>query len=235
MKVGNLIHEVDGKNIHFLSPQEITQLIQGPPSTFVTLLLSGRSPTSSPIMESSAVGRPLGFFSSVSSAAERARTAALDATETTVSISGLDQPARSVDMTIRLGLDFKIVGQELSEERKKFVLDLSQDLAIASGLEPANFYIKKLSPGSILVDTEIRIDWSCSATDPDTVARDLERQAHDPRSRIRSGVITRFIEEIVLRSQSPSSTEMEAVHVPGTVGGFFHKSHPKSPPVSSNK
>ena len=40
VKVGDLIHEVDGRNIHFLPPQEITQLIVGPPSSMVTLKIS---------------------------------------------------------------------------------------------------------------------------------------------------------------------------------------------------
>ena len=40
MRVGNLIHEIDGKNIHFLHPHEITQLILGAPSSLVTLTLS---------------------------------------------------------------------------------------------------------------------------------------------------------------------------------------------------
>ena len=40
MQVGDLIHEVDSKNIHSLSPREITQLITGPPSTFVILKIS---------------------------------------------------------------------------------------------------------------------------------------------------------------------------------------------------
>jgi hypothetical protein len=40
VRVGNFIHEVDGRNIHFLSPHEITQLILGAPSSLITLTLS---------------------------------------------------------------------------------------------------------------------------------------------------------------------------------------------------
>jgi len=40
VRVGDLIHEVDGRNIHLLTPQEITQLILGAPSSFVTLSLT---------------------------------------------------------------------------------------------------------------------------------------------------------------------------------------------------
>ena len=40
MRVGNLIHEVDGRSIHFLPPHEITRLILGAPSSLITLTLS---------------------------------------------------------------------------------------------------------------------------------------------------------------------------------------------------
>jgi len=38
--IGNLIHEIQGTNIYSLSPQEISGLILGAPSTYVTLKLS---------------------------------------------------------------------------------------------------------------------------------------------------------------------------------------------------
>ena len=40
MSLGDLIHEVSGRNIYDLSPEEITGLILGQPSTYVTLTLS---------------------------------------------------------------------------------------------------------------------------------------------------------------------------------------------------
>jgi C-terminal processing protease CtpA/Prc len=116
------------------------------------------------------------------------------------SVSG----ARSVDMIIKLGLDFAIAGPEDSTQREAFVCDLSQDLANASRLPPASFYIKVVSPGSIIVDTEIRADAFGNAYDPGTVARDLERQANDPSSTLRGGVLTRFTQSLVLRPPQPT-------------------------------
>ena len=117
-------------------------------------------------------------------------------------------------MIIKLRLDFSIVGAENSIVREAFVSDLSLDLAQASGLAHSNFHIKRLSPGSIIVDTEIRNDESGKKIDPEAVIRDLERQVHEPRSPLRSGVITRFIQGITLRPQVSPSLQLSARGAP---------------------
>jgi len=72
--------------------------------------------------------------------------------------------------------------------------DLRQDLAKASGLAPENFEIKRLSPGSIIVD--VVIHQLSSGKDGREVVQMLEQQVHDPTSMLSAGVITRFIEAI---------------------------------------
>jgi len=72
--------------------------------------------------------------------------------------------------------------------------DLRQDLATASELAPDNFEIKRLSPGSILVDAIIH--GLPDGKDGREVVQSLARQVHDPTSVLRAGVITRFIEAI---------------------------------------
>jgi hypothetical protein len=121
---------------------------------------------------------------------------------------------RTANMIIKLRLDFSIVGAENSIVREAFVSDLSLDLAQASGLAHSNFHIKRLSPGSIIVDTEIRDDESGKKIDPEAVIRDLERQVHEPRSPLRSGVITRFIQGITLRPQVSPSPQLSARGAP---------------------
>ncbi len=96
----------------------------------------------------------------------------------------------TINMKLTLGLPFGTAGEEHSRERKVFVDDLSNDLANASGLPPVNVRIMRLMPGSIIVDVKI------SAQDAERVARDLERQAHDTESALRSGSITCFTEAI---------------------------------------
>jgi hypothetical protein len=117
-------------------------------------------------------------------------------------------------MIIKLRLDFSIVGAENSIVREAFVSDLSLDLAQASGLAHSNFHIKRLSPGSIIVDTEIRDDESGKKIDPEAVICDLERQVHEPRSPLRSGVITRFIQGITLRPQVSPSPQLSPPGAP---------------------
>jgi len=115
--------------------------------------------------------------------------------------SGLTE--RPADMTLKLGLDFAVAGPEQSQQREAFTHTLAQDLANASGLAPAHFSIKQISPGSIVVDTEIRPDMAGSF-DPEGVARHLQKQASDPQSPLRCGAITRFTESISLPFINPS-------------------------------
>jgi len=107
-----------------------------------------------------------------------------------------------VDVTLKLGLDFAVAGAQGSQQRATFRHALVQDIANATRLAPANFAIKHMSPGSLIVDIQIRPD-SCNTFDPEGVARHLQSQADDPQSPLRSGTITRFTESVSLRLYSP--------------------------------
>eukprot|EP00001_Collodictyon_triciliatum_P116754 20478_4 len=78
-------------------------------------------------------------------------------------------------------MDFRTTGQEGSMQRQIYISDLQQDLAHASGKAPSAFNILKLSPGSVVVDMLA----------PEKAAEELERQARDANSRLRSGKLTR--------------------------------------------
>jgi C-terminal processing protease CtpA/Prc len=135
-----------------------------------------------------------------------------------------------VDILLRLDLDYSLVGPRNSHQREAFANHLCQDLSNASGLPATNFLIKDMSPGSILVMTEIRAHESNMAISPEAVARDLESQATDPRSRLRSGGITRFTESITLKARLATSPQPK---------GMMQRSAPplspsSNPPVSPN-
>jgi len=83
-----------------------------------------------------------------------------------------------VEMVMKLGLHFSLVGADGSQQRQEFEHQLFHNLSHASGLPPANFKVKHMSPGSIVVNTEINPDLSGDFPDPETVAKDLQRQVH---------------------------------------------------------
>jgi len=129
--------------------------------------------------------------------------------------SGASEP-NTVEIMLRLGLDFSLVGPENSHQREAFCNHLCQDLSNASGLPPTNFIVKNLAPGSVLVETEIQSDGNTRGVDLETVARDLEKQSTDPFSRLRSGAITRFTESITRKaprtmSPTPPGTQQRQV------------------------
>jgi hypothetical protein len=88
---------------------------------------------------------------------------------------------RPVEMRLKLALDFDTaVGGEGSDSRSNFEKDLCQDLASATGLPSSSFALKKLSPGSVIVDLEIRPNIAENCPDPFAAAGDLAEQASDP-------------------------------------------------------
>jgi hypothetical protein len=90
---------------------------------------------------------------------------------------------------MRLNMDFQTaVGQEGSMQREKFIKDLTQDLAHASGTEASDFNVLKLSAGSVIVDVLA----------PAKAAQEIHRQSLDPNSRLRTGSVTRFTDTIRL-------------------------------------
>jgi Ca2+-binding EF-hand superfamily protein len=89
-----------------------------------------------------------------------------------------------------LGMSFHETGEEGSSKREAFKRDVANDLAKASGLPAENFKITKLSAGSVIVDIDILPDPLGIAPAPSNVARDLQKQAADPNSPLRSGKLT---------------------------------------------
>jgi hypothetical protein len=108
-----------------------------------------------------------------------------------------------------LGMSFQTTGEEGSSKREAFKRDVANDLARASSLPAENFKISKLSAGSVkrdlvsvkrdlsklsagsvIVDIDILPDPLGIAPAPFAVARDLEQQAADPNSPLRSGKLT---------------------------------------------
>ena len=116
---------------------------------------------------------------------------------------------KPVDIILKLSLDFSSAGAAGSKEREEFERELAQNLSHASGLpiwQVANFKVKHMSPGSILVDTEIKSDVTENFPDPKSVAMDLERQVRDVYSPLRSGTITRFVQSITIPGLQPTPT-----------------------------
>ena len=95
-----------------------------------------------------------------------------------------------VDMQLKLGLDFIVAGQPKTPERASFEETLICDLSNASGHDPASFEVQRVSPGSIIIDMRIHPDASGAGPEPQDTALNIARQAKDPASRLRNGVLT---------------------------------------------
>jgi len=98
--------------------------------------------------------------------------------------------AGMANVTLKLGLDFRVAGRQGSKERATWERNVLHDLAYASGLTPSDFNIKKVSQGSVVV--ELEIPCSPCVPDPMAVAAHLERQVSDPTSALRSAATTRY-------------------------------------------
>jgi hypothetical protein len=110
-----------------------------------------------------------------------------------------------VQLTLTLGMSFQQTGEEGSSKREAFKRDVANDLAKASGLPAENFKIIKLSAGSVIVDIDILPDPLGIAPAPSAVAQDLEKQADDPNSPLRSGKLTSETKGIQVLSPQPST------------------------------
>ena len=88
-------------------------------------------------------------------------------------------PPSAAAIRMRLALPFEYCGADGSAEREQFKAAVTHDLANAAGLPHGCFNIVAVSPGSILVDTEIYVDENLAAAgrDPLSAALDLQRQA----------------------------------------------------------
>jgi hypothetical protein len=105
-----------------------------------------------------------------------------------------------VQLTMTLDMSFHETGEEGSAKREAFKRDMADDLAKASGLPAENFNITKLSAGSVIVDLNIMPDPLGIAPAPSAIARDLEKQAADPNSPLRSGKLTSQTKGIQVQS-----------------------------------
>lgn len=95
-------------------------------------------------------------------------------------------------------MDFEDAGEEGSEERHNFENDLLHDLSNATGLNSDHFDVKKLSPGSIIVDLEIRTTYGDPGPSAEWVSEDLTRQVSDAESLLCSGLVTRHAQSVII-------------------------------------
>jgi len=139
------------------------------------------------------------------------------------------QFTRMAGITVKLAIDFSAAGAIGSTCRANFERDLCQDLANASGaLLPSCFQVKSVSPGSVIAD--VKILSTDAGPDPMDVAVELEEQASDLNSPLRSGAITRFVESI---HQIPIPMVTQVEEALGTIshekveasGRIFEKEH----------
>jgi C-terminal processing protease CtpA/Prc len=91
----------------------------------------------------------------------------------------------------KLEIPFRDAGTEGSVERLKFQNKYLFDLCNASGVEATRFHIKNCAPGSIIIEIEIHPDASGRGPLARNVFANLDKQAMDPESQLRVGVVTR--------------------------------------------
>ena len=103
---------------------------------------------------------------------------------------------RVVSMRLTLALDYEMAGVEGSKKRRNFEDAVLNDLAKASGLRASSFRIKCLLAGSIVMHMDIVPDPSDDRVDALEVQTELERQAIDAASALRSGTMTHAISNI---------------------------------------
>jgi len=80
---------------------------------------------------------------------------------------------------LKLALDFKAAGAEASEQRTQFEMQLTQDLALAAEVPAVRIDIKKMSSGSIMVDSDVLPDTTRDGSVPVYVVQFLEQLAAD--------------------------------------------------------
>jgi hypothetical protein len=98
-----------------------------------------------------------------------------------------------------------------------FEYNISQDLAKASGAAPQQFQVLRLSPGSVIVECMIHGDAEGRGPDAISIATTLEKQAGDPKSALRSGVLTRHLLALALPTLRPGSMQ-KLIATPSVTG-----------------
>jgi hypothetical protein len=114
----------------------------------------------------------------------------------------MDTSCTTAHSTLTLGLEFNAAGEEGSSERQVFVNQLVQDLANASEVAATRFDVKKMSPGSIVVDLDIVADPTGKGPDSASVVHLLEEQAANPASLLRKGSVTCHTQRICVNGLS---------------------------------
>ena len=106
----------------------------------------------------------------------------------------------TVDVTLKLALNCGESFRDHPGGRGGFETQLKHELAHASGLAHTNFVIRRLEADSPLVD--LAIFSNLSGRDPEALATaiDLEQQARDPSSLLKSSTILRHVQEVTIRS-----------------------------------
>ena len=125
------------------------------------------------------------------------------------------QDEKVVDMEVTLNLDFSSVGAEGSKQRDSFEERLKKDLSNASDLPSTSFRVKSLSKGSVIVKMEVSPDAHSIGPNPADVVNKLGLQVKDPKSRLKSGVLTAYASNIQLKI--PAGTPQNDVAATGSI------------------
>ena len=107
---------------------------------------------------------------------------------------------------LTLDMNIAAVGKEGSAKREVFNIKLAEDLAKASGIKESSFMITRVTAGGVVVDIDIQKNLDEGGHDPFAISRELERQAMDPKSVLRSGALTGKLASLQLHSQLPAGS-----------------------------
>ena len=115
---------------------------------------------------------------------------------------GMGMSCTTANVTLTLGLEFSSAGEEGSSERQVFENQLVQDLANASEVAASRFDVKKMSPGSIVVDLHIVADHTGKGPGSASVAKLLQEQAANSDSLLRKGSVTCHTQSVCINGPS---------------------------------
>ena len=107
---------------------------------------------------------------------------------------------------LTLDMNMAAVGKEGSAKRAVFNIKLAEDLAKASGIKESSFKITRVSAGRVVVEVDIRRNPDEGGYDPFAISREMERQARDPKSVLRSGALTGKLASFQLSSELPAGS-----------------------------
>jgi hypothetical protein len=124
---------------------------------------------------------------------------------------GKEEGNQAVTVRIALNMHISESGEEGTYERAKFKTSLLRELAQASGVKEQFLDVKRISAGSIIVDVDICADPNLDADShcPRNVAADLENQAQDEQSQLRSGTLMARLVSISIVEQCRSEAILQ--------------------------